>query len=106
MSTITLWAIRHNPSGGFLYMPTTYTGRGGSFVEPITFPDKQGRQPRLFMSDRAAKSALGLWLKGKFINHRDSEDEEVMEIRHQPNRKREEMQIVPIDITLPTYQEF
>jgi hypothetical protein len=55
-----VWAIRER--GTMKYMPQLL-GRGHTFSEPT-----EGAIPRLFHSERAAKLALGAWLKGHAIN--------------------------------------
>jgi hypothetical protein len=94
-----LYAIRHKPTGGFLPPPKNRNGRGGSHVEP-----EVGCVPRIFPTERAAKSALGQWLLGKFEHHWIGDEfggEEILTVVPQPHRKREEMEIVPVQLILP-----
>ena len=99
-----VWFIRHKPTGFYLPLPKG-GGRGGSYVEPT---DPTIEPPRVFFSERAAISALGMWLLGKFYENRayashestsyDDVDRGVIPV---PTRKREEMDIVGIEIELP-----
>lgn len=109
MSTIKFWLIRHKPTGGYLPEPTGRMGRGGSHVEPVMHTDT-ATEPRLFHTERAAKIALGTWLKGKYVAKRGSyaggpdfieEYYEDVEIVGVPSRKREEMEIISADLVLP-----
>jgi hypothetical protein len=63
--------------------------------------------PRLFKSERSAKMALTQWLRG--THHRTTETEGsyeegyydvdgLPEVIHQPHRKREEMEVVPLHL--------
>lgn len=109
MSTITFWLIRHKPSGGYLPEPAGRMGRGGSHVEPTLHVDNLTR-PRLFISERAAKIALGSWLKGK-VHHSSGYHEdyfsggreyyEDLDVEHVPSRKREDMEITSVDMVIP-----
>ena len=100
------YAIRHNPTGGYLPVPKGRAGRGGSFVEPFVFKNGFAQQQiRFFHTEQAAKSALGMWLKGEFHCYRRKDDywEEIeTTIIPVPTRKREEMEIVKIEIKLPS----
>ena len=89
-----LWVIRHKPTGNYLPNATfnSRKGRGGSHVEPVP---AHVSQPRTFYTEKAAKSALGQWLRGKVYCFRYNDDE-VCELIPQPHRIREEMEIVPV----------
>lgn len=103
MTTITRYAIRHNPTGGYLPVPHGRGGRGGSHERTIVFPHPD-RNPRMWPSQRGAKICLAVWLKGKVVCNRGGSDDdwwEDNELIPQPQRKAEEMEIVPITITLP-----
>jgi hypothetical protein len=98
-TAIPLWAIRHKPSGHFLPEAKTRSGRGGSLVEPTP-----GVLPRTFPTKRGAQIALGSWLRGKWICRRGQdiftgEYYEETTILPQLNRKKEEMEIVPLWLT-------
>lgn len=94
-------AIRHKPTGFYLPEPLGRLGRGGSHVEPTA-----DQRPRLFPTKRGAVLALGAWLKGK-VHHSsgyDSFSQEHYESTHLepvPSRKREEMEIVEVELELP-----
>lgn len=86
-------AIRHKPSGGFL--PST-RGYGFTREEPsLTKP------PRLFVRPSSATQALDYWLEGE--HYEGSEDAESgalnIKVIPKPNRRREEMEIVEIELT-------
>lgn len=89
------WLIRHKPTGGFL--PQTYSqrgrtgrGSGGTRVEP-KIPSVA--EPRLFMSERTAKQALSMWLRGPHPFSRDySKPADAVE------RRAEDMEIVRVNI--------
>ena len=89
-----LWVIRHKPTNSYLPNPTfgSAKGRGGSHVEPVP---PHVSQPRTFDTERAAKSALGHWLRGKVNCSRWDGDEDITLVPV-PHRKREEMEIVPV----------
>lgn len=101
------FAIRHIPTGFFLPEPKGAMGRGGSWTEP-TDPNKE--DPRLFRSERSANSALTQWLRGKHkaIMGWDIDDcggaiaeyQEGVDVIPVPGRKRDEMEIVPVYLTL------
>lgn len=101
-----LFAIRHKPTGFYLGDPK---GRGGSFMEPE--PATAIRPPRIFHNRHAAACALGQWLLGHHVKHScsggqtpygDFDDyEEWTTYEAQPHRKREEMEVVPIQLVLP-----
>jgi len=109
MSKMVFWAIRHKPTGGYLPEPTGRMGRGGSHVEPVLHVDRM-TEPRLFHTERAAKTALGTWLKGK-VHHSAGyscsgpdfleEYYEELSTEHVPSRVREEMEIVPLEVNVP-----
>ncbi len=104
MSIIRFWAIRHAPTGHYLPEPAGRMGRGGSHVEPVAVSDAD--RARLFPSKIAASRALGAWLRGK-VHHSSGYDSfsgeywETNELRPVPSRKRDEMDIVEIEVVLP-----
>ena len=97
--SMNLWFIRHIPSGGYLPEPTGTDGRGGSHTEPsLTDP------PRVFRTERSARSALIAWLRGKVFRkygHCDDGEywEDVYTVRV-PSRKKEEMEVVVREVVL------
>jgi hypothetical protein len=98
---IQFWAVRHVPSGGYLPEPVGRMGRGGSHVEPSTT-----ERPRLFMSRRAAVNGLSAWLRGK-VHHSSGYDSyageyyENTSLEPVPSRKRDEMEIIEVQLVLP-----
>lgn len=92
-------AIRHNPSGGFLPQMTSYgfTRCAPSLVDP----------PRLFTKIGAAKQALDRWLQGEWFEGFYDDERGLQDIRIQPvaGRRREDMEIVEIEITARTFNE-
>jgi hypothetical protein len=82
-------------------------------MEPIVFTGDTKEMPRFFPTMAGAKAALGQWLLGKVTCYRgggydssgESWYEEENELVPQPNRIRENMEIVPIQITLPDPQD-
>lgn len=52
------FAILHKPTNFFL----PFVGRGATHAEPV---DPAVEPPRLFTAERAAKTALAWWLKGR-----------------------------------------
>lgn len=92
-----LYAIRHKPTGQYLPQPLELRGRGGSQVEPEA-PEKA----RLFRSARSASIALTAWLAGR-VERLDENGEFTGDFQFikVPSRKREEMDIVEVELTLP-----
>lgn len=113
-TTITLYAVRHKPTGFYIPRPQRTDGRGGSFTEPFNFadPTSNGKsrrtannaQPRFFTEERAAKIFLNAWLQGRWKCHRGGEWDDYYEETYpvkDPNRIAGDMEIVPVQITLP-----
>ena len=102
MPTLTLYAIRHDPSGCFL--PARKNGRGYSHDEPKSHTEAM---PRLFFKEIEAKRALTAWLQGVFLMapgvaldmYDPGEPELTVEAR--PERKAEEMSIVTVKVKIP-----
>lgn len=104
MKNLLVWAVRHDPTGN--YIPQLKTSvRGGSYVEPSA-----DLPPRLFFSERSAKSFLGQWLRGRveMVRRTPSSfdlypDDDVVDMKHipVPTRKKEEMSIVSLELNLP-----
>lgn len=96
-----LFFIKDITTGYYMLDPKGHSGRGGSFMEPISDKD----QARIFRSKRSAKVALGAWLRGKHMSDREYEDDysytvgyTIIPVEH---RKREHMEIVEVSIILP-----
>lgn len=102
---IKLFFIRNVHTKLYMPKPGGYYGRGGSFDEPTN----DGKNARIFTSERAAKIALTAWLKGKFKHtsgtgydwEGNRDDYEEVDIIPQPHRKREDMEIIEREIVLP-----
>lgn len=102
----TLYAIRHNPSGGFLPMRWK-SSRGYSFDNPTT-----KEVPRLFKSKRSAERALTAWLMGEWKREWVSDNDwEVNDGYYAgvpdkvESRKREDMEVVPVTLSIPSIGE-
>lgn len=102
------WAVKHKPSGHYMPEPTGRSGRGGSHVEP----DPDSNNARLFTSVRSAKIYISTYCLGKFIASRGmspghpGNDWEVdyyedIDIIPQPDRNKEDYQIIELEIILP-----
>lgn len=100
-----LYFIKHKPTGYYLPEPVGRMGRGGSHTEP----DPDSNNARIFRTPRAAKNALTAWLRGKVVAHRGmssggpdfyAEYYEDLELVPVPSRKREEMEIVELELSL------
>ena len=113
-TTIIMYAIQHKPTGKYLPAPQGRGGRGGSFMEPVSFNDPQrtktlsnktqGLIPRLWATERAAKIALSYWCKGKFVCSRGGDMEDYWEdvaIKPVNSRVHEDMEIVEVKVELP-----
>ena len=102
MPLVSVWLIRHEPSGYYIPLPRGRGGRGGSYVEPS---DLAQESPRLFWSERAAKSYLGLWALGKFYEKQYQDYEGNWDIdagvTPVPTRNKADMRIVKLEIELP-----
>lgn len=103
MNTITLFLIRHNPTGFYLPEPAGRMGRGGSHIEPV---NPTAERPRIFPSKLSASRALSQWLRGKHHRKWDHDwetghVEDRVIIEPIPSRKREEMEIVELKVDLP-----
>jgi hypothetical protein len=96
------YAIRHTRTGYFLPSQGSW---GFTRTEPL--PASRA-PPRLFIGKGRAQQALDWWLKGECYEHRSEEDdmngtqEIVLKTIPKPGRRREEMEIVVIDIRVLT----
>ena len=105
MNTVSLFAIRHKPTGDFLPRPLGREGRGGSHLEPVEPIGTKETRPRFFETERAAKIFLTGWIKGKVVhsagydsfNGEYYEDTETIPV---PSRKAEDMEIVEYRVDL------
>lgn len=99
------WAVKHIPTGHYIPEPNGRRGRGGSHVDPN--PDSN--IARLFMSERAAKIYITSYCKGKVLHETDYSCDyegnrdgfEFNTIVPQPNRLKEDFEIIPLEIKLP-----
>lgn len=99
------YGIRRISDGFYMPQPNGRGGRGGSFMEPED-PLLPFCEVRLFHSERAAKSALAQWRRGKHWHKVtggswDTDADEYTSIEHVPGRDTEVFDIVPIRIQLP-----
>lgn len=104
-----LYAIMHIPTGYFLPEPKGYGGRGGSFTEPVDC-NNDDVNPRMFKTERAAKAALGQWLRGHHHGEHETDWDEWTgksysccigaTVVHRPDRKREHMKIIPFKLVV------
>lgn len=113
MTQLTMYAVRVISTQKYLPRSQRRDGRGGSHLEPVDFSDRstwperyaKNMMIRMYTNEADAKKLLAAWLHGKYIAHRggDAYDEyyEDISIIPTPYRKREEMEVVPITITLP-----
>lgn len=93
MKTLTLYAVRHIPTGH--YIPD-HKGRRGTYVEP-----QADVIPRLFKQEYQAKGYLTIWLQGKITVRHNEYGEEDWDTQPIPSRKREEMEVVPVTLSYP-----
>jgi len=110
MTEITMWAVRVKGTQCYLPRSQRRDERGGSHLEPIDFslpPEerkvqdryKREMQIRAYATKIAAQNLLNSWLNGKA--HGDWETGEVW-FTTVAERRREDMEVVPLTIILPT----
>lgn len=93
------FVIRHNSTGGFLPTLPRTRRAGHSYSEPVKLDECY--TPRLFHKRSSAKIALTYWLQGKHIYYADGDGCSVFDkITPVHSRKREEMEIVQINLVL------
>ena len=97
---VKLYAIRHKPTSN--YLPAR-KGRGGSHDEPKPTTEAM---PRLFFTERSAKSALSAWLQGKWRVETSRsydgwglDDDVTLVVDAQPHRKADDMEVVVFNLT-------
>lgn len=101
-----LYAIRKKGTDLYLPEPMGRMGRGGSHTEPTHM---DSAPIRTFNSMRSANAALTQWLRGKHLlvmggeyldeyNSRWISYQEGTEVVHQPERNKDEMEIVSISL--------
>lgn len=84
------YAIKHIPTGGYLPLNKSGSARGGTWVEPT-----KEEPPRLFRTAHGARVALAWWLKGGIEYALHTGQRETTPF---PDRKKGDMEIVPIEI--------
>ncbi len=94
------YGIRHKPSGKLL--PQIRRKRGNTHSEPEAL---KNAVPRLFRKASSAKIALTYWLQGIWVQEFSSSYFEPPEYdgnspKKVESRKREEMEIVPIRVSI------
>lgn len=91
-------AIRHKPSGGFL---PAVKGYGFTRTSPSST-----EAPRLFIKHGPCKQALDYWLAGELFEGNLGDDNTIeLRLVRKVERKREDMEIVEIEITARTLSE-
>jgi hypothetical protein len=100
MALVKFWFIRHKPTG--YYLPD-YPAAGITHSKPED-PDKV--RPRAFTGQMAAQGALNAWLAGRFYTRPGTPNtghfvDECIDIVPVPERKADEMEIVPCELALP-----
>ena len=110
---LTEYAVRVKGTHMYLPRPQRRDGRGGSHLEPVDFADRSSWPPRYekdmqirsYTTKKAAQNLLSSWLQGKFTASRGGDQwdgyYEDIHIRPTPHRRREDMEVVAITITLP-----
>lgn len=100
------YAVRVKGTNCYLPRPQGRMERGGSHLEPIDFSDpdrfpdnryKKNMMIRTFTTKAAAQNLLNAWLHGKFYGDEDGDTW----VREQPDRRREDMEIVELMLVLP-----
>ena len=113
--TRTEYAVRVKGTHRYLPRPQRRDGRGGSHLEPVDFADRSSWPPRYakdmmirsYTTKKAAKNLLTSWLQGKRTGgtcYGDWDNGDVV-VKHQPHRRAEDMEIVKIEITLPSIEQ-
>lgn len=100
-----MYAIRHNPTGGFIPRSTGRQGRGGSHLEPVPPAPAGHARPRFFETARAARIFLSGWAKGKVVasSGYDSFTGEYwdnLDVVPVPGRSAGDMEVVELSVNL------
>lgn len=113
MTQLTEYAVRVRGTQKYLPRSQRRDGRGGSHLEPIDFSDRstwperyaRDMQIRSYTTERAAKNLLASWIQGKYYQSggKDYDGEYWQEtwMKPMPERRREDLEVVQITITLP-----
>lgn len=107
--TLTMWAVRVKGTQCYLPRSQRRDERGGSHLDPIDFslpPEerkvqdryKRDMQIRAYATKVAAQNLLNSWLQGKYYGDEDGD----IWTNPIPERNREDMEVVPLTIILPT----
>lgn len=97
IQTITVWAIRHKPTGYFL--PEVHRGGGRPIDAEPEPPTKVA--PRVFGRLRPAQIALSYWLNGNASCQYGDEGERLDRPYRAGNlRRREDMEVVPLELII------
>lgn len=102
------YVVKHLPTGHYMPEPTGRRGRGGSHVNP----DPDSNKARLFMSERSAKIYVTTYCMGKVTqtagyspghpgNDWEADYWDERHIEPQPDRKREDYEIIKLEIVMP-----
>ena len=93
-----VWAVRHKPTGFWLGGHAHYSN---TWCEPYA-----SNRPRLFFTKRGAQNSLTAWLQGRQsieygtrMDWQGKDDFAKRKIEHVPERKREDMEIVELQLT-------
>lgn len=101
------YVVKHTPSGHYMPAPTGRNGRGGSHVKP----DPDSNNARLFMTERSAKIYITTYCMGEFTqtagydpghpgNDWEADYWDEVSITPQPDRKKEDFEIIKLEIAL------
>lgn len=93
VKTGSIYAIRHKPTGLLLRMHPK--GFGHSQMDIIDEKLMRPSAPRLFTSERQAKQALLMWLRGK---HRQEWEDGIQVYTPKTPRIKEEMEIIEVEL--------
>lgn len=100
------YAVRVKGTHRYLPRSQRRDGRGGSHLEPMDFMDPskwpsryaKGMMIRTFATRSAAANLLTSWLNGKYYGDWEGE----VWVKTQPTRVREDMEIVEVELHLPS----
>jgi len=93
---ISMFAIRHMPTGNYLLMGYCQSGRGSTAYEPGK--PEANDLPRVFRTAKDAQGALRCWVRGRYQSDEGAWNGQ---IRPVPSRDINDMQVVPITLELP-----
>lgn len=96
MTTLSMYAIRHMPTGRYILMGFCQSGRGSTAYEPA-IPDAD-HLPRVFKTAPAAQRALRCWVRGIYQSNDGVWNGKITPVS---TRKFEDMEVVPITLEIP-----